>query len=346
MQYRPLGRSPLKVSTICLGTMTWGQQNDVREAHAQLDRAVAAGVNFIDTAETYPVPPMAGTYGRTEEILGAWLAGRKDRDKLVIATKVVGPAPDRAYIRGGKTRLDRANIRDAIEGSLKRLKTDYVDLYQLHWPDRKANYFGKLHYEHDEADQPVGIEETLAALAELVKSGLVRHVGLSNETPWGTMRFLALAAEKGWPRAVSIQNPYSLLNRSFEVGLAEVAIRESIGLLAYSPLGMGVLSGKYLDGAQPANARLTLFTRFKRYSGKRVEDATRAFVGLAKTHGLDPAQMALAWVISRRFATSAIIGATSPAQLDADLAAADLTLSKDVIEGIEKIGNEFAYPSA
>ena len=335
MQYRELGRTGLKVSRICLGTMTWGEQNSEQDAHEQLDRAVAAGVNFIDTAEMYPVPPRAKTQGRTEEHLGSWLAKRGRRDDLVIATKVSGPS-EMEWIRPDH-RLDRANIERAVEASLKRLQTDYIDLYQVHWPNRRTNFFGRLGYSHKPGPDEVPIEETLGALGDLVKQGKIRHVGVSNETPWGVMRYLALADKAGLPRIVSIQNPYNLLNRTFEIGLAEVAHREDVGLLAYSPMAFGALSGKYLDGQRPAGARMTLFDRFVRYTTPRGEAATAQYVDIARRHQLDPAQMALAWVNSRPFLTANIIGATSMQQLEDNLASEALTLSDEVIKDIEAI---------
>ena len=337
MQKRPLGQSGIDVSALSLGTMTFGEQNSEAEAHDQLDRALAAGINFIDTAEMYPVPPRAETQGRTESYIGSWLAARGGRDRLVLATKVAGPGDWVAYLRPGRVRLDRANITAALEASLRRLRTDYVDLYQLHWPDRPTNFFGQLGYQHPEIDDSVPLLETLEVLADLVQAGKARHIGVSNETPWGLMRYLALAEKHGLPRLVSIQNPYNLLNRSFEIGLAEVSLRENCGLLAYSPLAFGVLSGKYLNGAQPAGARLTLFERFQRYSNPQAAWAAAEYVALARRHGLDPAQMALAWVTSRPFVTSNILGATSLAQLDADLASIDLELSAEVISAIEAI---------
>jgi len=337
MQQRRLGQTDLYVSAMCLGTMTFGEQNTEREAHAQLDRALDAGINFIDTAEMYPVPPMAETQGRTEQYIGSWLASRGGRDRLILATKVAGPASWLSYLRGGKTRLDRPNIEAAIKASLERLHTDYIDLYQLHWPDRETNYFGKLGYRHAAEDCSVPLLETLRVLGDLVAAGKVRHVGLSNETPWGTLRMLQLAEEHGLPRPVSIQNPYNLLNRTFEIGLAEVAIREQCGLLAYSPLAFGVLSGKYLNGARPAGARLSLFERFDRYSNAQVESATSEYVALARRHGLDPAQMALAWVTSRPFVTSNIIGATTMEQLETNLGSPGGELPAEVIDEIEAI---------
>ncbi|WP_462330630.1 NADP(H)-dependent aldo-keto reductase [Thiohalocapsa halophila] len=345
MQYRPLGRTDLSVSAICLGTMTFGEQNTAAEAAEQLDRAVAAGINFIDTAEMYPVPPKAETMGRTEEYIGRWLAERGGRDKLVIASKVAGPGDWLPYIRGGNNRLDRPNIQQALEDSLRRLGTDYLDLYQLHWPDRQTNFFGRLGYEHPAEDDSVPLLETLEVLGELVQSGKIRHVGLSNETPWGTMRFLELAERHGLPRMVSIQNPYSLLNRTFEIGLAEVAIREQCGLLAYSPLAFGALSGKYLNGQRPPKGRLTLFSRFSRYSNDQAVAATAEYVAVARKHGLDPAQMALAFVTSRPFVTSNIIGATTLAQLEQNLASIDLELSEAVLEDIEAVHTRQPNPS-
>jgi aryl-alcohol dehydrogenase-like predicted oxidoreductase len=343
MKLRPLGDSGLKVSVAGLGTMTWGEQNTESQAHAQLDYAIAQGINFIDAAEMYPVPPKAATQGRTEQYLGSWLKDRGGRDKVLVATKVTGPA-DFPWIRGGP-RPSGEQVRAAIESSLKRLQTDYVDLYQVHWPDRNTNYFGRLGYEQKEDAQAVAIEETLEALAGLVKAGKARHIGISNETPWGAQQYLRLAREKQWPRVASIQNPYSLLNRSFEVGLAEISHRERLPLLAYSPLGFGTLSGKYLDGARPKDGRLTLFSRFQRYSGPLVERAVRAYAGLARENGLDPAQMALAYVFARPFVASVLIGATTPEQLSSNIAAEKLVLAPEVIEGIEKIHREFPYPA-
>ncbi|MEA1050588.1 NADP(H)-dependent aldo-keto reductase [Lamprobacter modestohalophilus] len=345
MNQRPLGMTDLRVSELCLGTMTFGEQNTEAEAFAQLDRAVDAGINFIDTAEIYPVPPKAETQGATERFIGNWLAERGGRERLIIASKVAGPGDWIDYLRMPGRRLDRTNIEAALDASLKRLQTDYIDLYQLHWPDRETNYFGQLGYSHPETDDSVPLLETLQVLDDLVKAGKVRHVGLSNETPWGTMRMLALAEAHGLPRMVSIQNPYSLLNRSFEVGLAEVAIREHCGLLAYSPLAFGMLSGKYLNGARPAGARLTLFERFDRYSNAEAEQATADYCAIAQRHGLDPAQMALAFVTSRPFVTSNIIGATTLEQLESNLASTSLTLSDEVLQAIEAVHTRQPNPS-
>ncbi|MFJ4374760.1 NADP(H)-dependent aldo-keto reductase [Pseudomonas japonica] len=336
MEKRQLGNSGIAVSAIALGTMTWGEQNSESEAFEQIQVAREAGVNFIDTAEMYPVPPIAKTYGETERIIGNYFARFGGREQWVLASKVAGPQRIE-HIRGGTARLDRANITAALEDSLKRLQTDYLDLYQLHWPDRQTNFFGQLGYVHDANEEAIAIEETLEVLDDLVKAGKIRHIGLSNETPWGVARFLHLAETRGWPRAVSIQNPYSLLNRSYEVGLAEISIRENVGLLAYSPLAFGVLSGKYLNGAQPAKGRLTLFDRFQRYNNPQVERATAAYVALAREHGVDPAQLALAYVTSRPFLTSNIIGATTLEQLQSNLASVEVQLTEELLQGIEAI---------
>ncbi|ESQ09572.1 MAG TPA: NADP(H)-dependent aldo-keto reductase [Chromatiaceae bacterium] len=335
MHYRPLSTTDLRVSELCLGTMTFGEQNSEADAFAQLDLAVASGINFIDAAEMYPVPPRPETQGLTETYIGNWMASRNNRADLILATKVSGPSDSLEYLRGPQLRLNRANIETALDNSLRRLQTDYLDLYQLHWPDRNTNYFGKLGYEHSEPDHSVPLAETLGVLNDLVQAGKIRYIGLSNETPWGTMHALALAEQHGLPRAVTIQNPYNLLNRVFEIGLAEIAIREQCGLLAYSPLAFGQLTGKYRHGARPENARLTLFTRFDRYSNPQAIAATENYLAIAERHHLNPTQMALAWVTSRPFVTSTIIGATSLAQLRTNLASGDLQLSPELIAEIE-----------
>lgn len=346
MRYRELPTTDVKVSVLCLGTMTFGEQNSEAEAFAQLDLAVEHGINFIDTAEIYSVPPREETQGSTERIIGRWLRRRGRRDDLVLATKVAGPGYDwLPYIRGGGNRLDRANIRAAIDASLRRLQTDYVDLYQLHWPDRQTNYFGKLGYEHPVSESSVPLLETLAALGELVQEGKVRHVGVSNETPWGVMRYLQLAEAHDLPRLVTVQNPYSLLNRTYEIGLAEIGQREGVGLLPYSPLGFGVLTGKYLDGRQPQGARLTLYPHYDRYSNPEAVSATRDYVTLAREHGLDPGQVALAYVTSRPFVTSNIIGATSCEQLAHNIASIDVELDDSLLGRIESIHRRHPNPS-
>ena len=346
MKYSQLGTTDLQVSRICLGTMTWGQQNSEAEAHEQLDLAVERGVNFIDAAEMYPVPPKAETQGRTEEYIGSWLARRNDRDRLVVATKVSGNSDGLEWIRGGPV-LERDQILQAVGDSLRRLQTDYIDLYQVHWPARPANYFGRLDYEHVEDDGAAlaNLEETLSVAAELIEAGKIRHLGISNETPWGTMQYLRLAEHNDLPRVVSIQNPYNLLNRSFEIGLAEIAQREAVGLLAYSPLAFGVLSGKYVDGAQPENARLTLFPRFSRYSGEPAMQAAGEYVALARDHGLTPAQMALAFVNERPFLTSNIIGATTREQLEENLGSIDVELDAETLKAIDAIHARISNPA-
>jgi aryl-alcohol dehydrogenase-like predicted oxidoreductase len=294
----------------------------------------------------YSVPPRVETYVATERIIGSWIRQRRGRDRIVLATKVAGPggALGLDYVRGGDNRLDRRNITEAIEGSLQRLQTDYVDLYQVHWPGRATNFFGRLGYQHTNQPDLSLVEETLEALGDLVRAGKVRHVGVSNETPWGLHRYLQLAEQRGLPRLVSIQNPYSLLNRSFEVGLAEMAIKEDVGLLAYSPLGFGVLTGKFLDGARPPEARLVRWSRFARYSGEVAERATTAYVAIAREHGLDPAQMALAFVNRQRFVTSTLIGATTSVQLETNLASVDVRLSDEVIQAVEALHRAHPNP--
>ncbi|MEE9413045.1 MAG: NADP(H)-dependent aldo-keto reductase, partial [Methylococcales bacterium] len=315
MKYNYLGNTKIKVSCICLGTMTFGEQNTQAEAHAQMDYALERGINFIDTAEMYSIPPRAETQGNTESYIGNWLNSRRNRSKLVLATKVAGPAEWMSHLRGGPL-LNEHHIRDALHNSLRRLKTDYVDLYQVHWPERQTNFFGKLGYQHQPERDGIPIEETLEVLSRLVDEGKVRCIGLSNETPWGVMRYLELATTRDWSRIVSIQNPYNLLNRSFEVGLSEISHRENVGLLAYSPLAFGSLTGKYLYGARPLAARLTLFEGYNRYSKAPVESVVLQYVALAQQHQLNPAQMALAYVNSRSFLTANIIGATTLSQLE------------------------------
>lgn len=340
MEYRQLGNTGIKVSIIALGTMTWGEQNTEDDAHSQLDLATDEGVNLIDAAEMYPVPPKKETQGLTERYLGTWLKKSGKRGKLVIATKASGPArlPHQPrHVRDGANHFDRKGLTDALHGSLDRLQTDYIDLYQLHWPDRTVNIFGRLNYSHIENEYTVPIEETLSVLADFVKQGKIRHIGVSNETPWGVAQFLHAAEKLGLPRIVSIQNPYNLLNRTFEIALSEFAYREHIGLLAYSPLAFGVLSGKYLNGARPPGARITLFDRFVRYNNPQAEKATQEYVALARKHGLDPAHLALAYVNSRPFLTSNIIGATNLAQLRSNLRSIQLSLNDGILNEIEAI---------
>jgi aryl-alcohol dehydrogenase-like predicted oxidoreductase len=343
MEKRKLGSSDLEVPVICLGSMNWGQQNTEVQAHQQLDYAIEErGLNFIDTAEVYPIPPEKEKQGRTETYIGSWLKKRGKRDDLIIATKVGAGRVMSTRDTGPEPHYDRKSIREAIDGSLKRLQTDYVDLYQVHFPERKTNFFGVRGYTHDPQDNSTPIEETLEALDELIKEGKVRYIGISNETPWGVAEYLRLSREKSLPRIVSIQNQYSLTNRTFEIGLAEMAIKEKIGLLTYSSLNMGALTGKYLGGAKPPGARFTVFDRNEeRYNPPRAQEATRRYVQLAKDHGLDPAQLALAFAISREFVSSVIVGATSVEQLKIDIDSASVVLSKDVLDEIDKIHSEF-----
>lgn len=341
MKLRPLADTGLSVSELCLGTMTWGEQNTEQQAHRQLDLAVDHGINFIDTAEMYPVPPKGETQGRTEQYLGSWLVNQK-RDELIVATKVTGPGDWMQHIRGGPD-LSGEHIHQALDASLARLQTDYVDLYQLHWPSRSTNFFGRLGYEHGGPDG-IALEETLSALKQELDAGRIRHYGLSNETPWGTMKFIAMADAMGIPRPVSVQNPYNLLNRTYEIGMAEISYRERCGLLAYSPLAFGVLSGKYLNGQRPESGRLTLFSRFSRYTGEVAERAVEQYVSLARAHGLDPAQMALAFVTQQGFVTSNIIGATTEAQLLSNIESAQLHLSDELVDGINEIHRAIPNP--
>jgi aryl-alcohol dehydrogenase-like predicted oxidoreductase len=345
MEYTKLGQTDIEVSRICLGTMTWGEQNTEAEAHEQLDYAVSAGINFIDTAEMYPVAPRKETQGLTESYIGTWLSKRQDRDKLIIATKVCAQADWTGYMRDGKPRLDKKNIHAALDSSLKRLQTEYIDLYQTHWPERDTNYFGKLGYYHAPDKDGVPIEETLGVLDDLVKTGKIRAVGISNETAWGCAEYLRVANEQDLTRIVTIQNPYNFLNRTFEIGLSEFAHRENVGLLAYSPLAFGALSGKYLNGARPEGTRLVLFDRFTRYTNPQANAATEAYIALANENGLDPSQMALAYVNSRPFLTSNIIGATSMEQLKTDIESINIKLSKDIIRAIEAIHEKIPNPS-
>ncbi|EKO3904473.1 NADP(H)-dependent aldo-keto reductase [Vibrio fluvialis] len=342
MQYTKLPHSSLEISKLCLGTMTFGEQNTQAEAFSQLDYALERGINFIDTAEMYPVPPKAETQGKTEEFIGNWLEKSGKREKVVLATKVAGPR-NVPYIRENMA-LDHRHIHQAIDDSLSRLKTDYIDLYQLHWPQRRTNTFGQLNYPYPDQQEEVTLIETLEALSDLVRMGKVRYIGVSNETPWGLMTYLRLAEKHDLPRMVSIQNPYNLLNRSFEVGLSEISHYEGVKLLAYSPMAFGVLSGKYLNGARPTGARCTLFERFQRYFTPQGLKATEAYVNLAREFGLDPAQMALAFVNQRPFVASNIIGATNLQQLKSNIDSLELELSEELLLKIQEIGTLYSNP--
>lgn len=345
MHYHRIPHSALEISQLGLGTMTFGEQNSEADAHAQLDYAVSQGINLIDVAEMYPVPPRPETQGLTETYVGNWLAKRGNREKLVIASKVSGPSRNNdAGIRPNQI-LDRKNIRAALDASLKRLQTDYLDLYQVHWPQRPTNCFGKLGYTWNESAPAVTLLETLEALTECQRAGKIRYIGVSNETAFGVMRYLHLADKHDLPRIVTIQNPYSLLNRSYEVGLAEVTQYEEVELLAYSCLGFGTLTGKYLNGAKPAGARNTLFSRFTRYSGEQTRKAVAAYVDIAKRHGLDPAQMALAFVRRQPFVASTLLCATTMDQLKTNIESFNLNLSEEVLAEIEAVHQVYTYPA-
>lgn len=343
MEYRPLGRTGITVSSVCLGTMTWGSQNSEAEAHAQIDLALDRGITFLDTAEAYPVTP--GTpenRGRTEEYIGTWLGRNGGRERIVLATKAAGPSRG-PNIPGNP--LDAASIEAALDGSLRRLQTDYVDLYQIHWPARTVPRFGERgHQQRADDDGVVPIEETLDTLAGLQRAGKIRAFGVSNETAWGVSEFLRLSREKDLPRVASIQNAYSLLNRLFEIGLSEFALREDVGLLAYSPLAAGHLSGKYLGGRVPPGSRLDVARQFTRYDVPQQPDATARYAALARAFGLDPLELALGFVHGRSFVTASIIGATSLEQLDADIAASLVQLSPEVLEAIEAIQRIYPDP--
>ena len=346
MEQRRLGRTDIAVSKICYGIMTFGEQNTEQEGHALLDQALDGGITFYDIAEMYPVPPKPETQGDSERVMGTWMKARGNRDKVVVATKATGPGPDSfGHIREGKSTHTRANLEAALDGNLKRLQTDYIDLYQLHWPDRPVNNFGQLLYRHDEIQEGTPVEETLAVLADFVKAGKVRTIGLSNETPWGVMKFLEVAERMGLPRIVTVQNPYNLLARHYELGLSEISLHEDVGLIPYSPLAQGVLSGKYLDGARPAGARITLFPkRYKRYIGEVADAETAKYVKVAQDFGLSPTHMALGFVTQQPFVTSTIMGATTKEQLAENIASADVTLSGDILEAIEAVHRERPVP--
>ncbi len=345
MKYRKLGRTGLEVSLICLGTMTWGRQNTEAEGHEQMDYALSRGVNFWDTAEMYAVPPTADTYGKTEEIIGTWFKKTGKRSDVILATKVAGPALP--WIRGGNSKIDRKNILAAVEDSLKRLQTDYIDVYQLHWPNRGSYAFNQIWGYSPKFDTQVvedNFLEVLQTLGELVKAGKIRHAGLSNETAWGTMKWLRLAEKHGLPRMVSIQNEYSLLYRLFEPDMHEVAMAEDVGLLAWSPLATGMISGKYLDGARPAGSRWTLLSNGSSRDTEQANNAVRAYMAVAERHGLDICQMALAFVNRQPFVTANIIGATSMEQLKTNIDSVNIELSDDVLSDIDAVRRDYPIP--
>lgn len=344
MKYNKLGDSDLVVSEICLGTMTYGQQNTIEDAAQQLDYAVSCGINFIDTAEMYPVPGRAETQGKTEEYIGEWLV-KQQRDRLIIATKVAGPSPRLTWIREGKNRINRPNVTAAVESSLKRLKTDYIDLYQIHWPDRYVPLFGAPDYDRHQERDSVPIAEQLEIFADLIKEGKIRYLGLSNETPWGVCEFSHTAKQLNLPKAISIQNAFSLLNRTFHLNLAEACRFHNLGLLAYSPLGFGLLTGKYLNGI-PENSRLALFQGFgSRYDKPNLVEAVKGYVNIAAEYGLTPAQLGLAYVRSRWFVASTIIGATTMSQLKENLSSSNIELTKEMIAKIDEIHSSYPNPT-
>ncbi len=343
MNYKKLGNTDLDVSTICLGTMTWGEQNTQEEGFKQMDYAMNEGVNFWDTAELYSIPPKKNTYGKTEEIIGNWFQKTKKRNKIILATKVSGPGL--SWIRGGGNQYDEKNLNEAVEGSLKRLKTDYIDLYQLHWPERKSNFFGKLGYQHKDENDWNKFENVLNSLDKIIKSGKIRFIGLSNETAWGLSKFLEISKLKNLPRMMSVQNPYSLLNRTYEVGLAEVSVREESGLLAYSPLAFGYLTGKYRNGELPQNSRMKLFgDQFGRYKTKNGQLAIEKYYEIANKHRLDFAQMALKFCEIQPFVTSVIIGATTMEQLKTDVESVNVKLTDKIIKEINEIQKTYPNP--
>ena len=348
MQLKALANTGILLPEICLGTMTFGEQNTQSDAFEQLEYALDQGLFFWDTAEMYPVPPKPETQGATETILGNWIAQRGKRDQLFIASKIAGPSQGGSHIRDGQTRFNAADIGSAIHGSLKRLQTDYIDLYQLHWPQRPTNFFGKLGYHNTEAqntDEITALEETLTALSHEIKNGRIRYIGLSNETPWGTLKFLHLAEKLGLEKFVSVQNPYNLLNRTYEIGMSEIAYHENVGLLAYSPLAFGYLTGKFRHGARPANTRISLYSRFSRYSNPQSEWATEQYAQLAKQHDLTLTQLSLAFIKQQFFVNSTIIGATNLDQLKENIQAFEIELSTDVLEGIEAIHRQQPNPA-
>lgn len=349
MRYRQLGNSNIDVSVLGVGTMTWGHQNTEADAHQQIDLALAEGINLIDTAEMYPTPTKAETWRTTERYIGTWLASSGRRTDVVLASKIAGPARDpngQAHIRDGLSRHDRRNIVEALNGTLSRLKTDYLDLYQLHWPDRTTNIFGQREYPWQDDAGSVAIEETLSVLADQVKAGKLRHIGVSNETPWGVAEFLKQSERLNLPRIISIQNPYSLLNRLYEGGLSEFSHREGIGLLAYSPLAFGALTGKYLNGARPQGSRLSsVYRSFNRYDSASAQEAITGYVQIARQHGLTPAQLALAYLIDKPFVASALTGQTTLAQVRENLGALDVVITDEIRAQVQAVHQRIPNPA-
>ena len=344
MNYKKLGNTDLDVSTICLGTMTWGEQNSEKEGFEQMDFALSQGVNFWDTAEIYSIPMREETYGETEKIIGNWFQKTKKRNDVVLATKVCGNTSNK-YIRGGGNSFVKKKIKEALDESLRRLKTDYIDLYQLHWPERSTNFFGDYGYEHDENDKDwTPFEEILESLKKFIEQGKIRYVGLSNETAWGLSKFLELSKMKGLPKMMSVQNPYNLLNRTYEVGLAEISIREQSGLLAYSPLAFGYLTGKYRNNKLPAKSRMQLFKNFNRYKNENGQKAIDEYYKISKKYNLDFTQMSLKFCEIQHFTTSVIIGATTMEQLKTNIESVNVNLNSDIINDINKIQQKYPNP--
>ena len=342
MEYNNLPGTDIKVSKICLGTMTWGRQNSESEAFEQMDYSIQNGVNFFDTAELYPVPATPERYADTERIIGNWINQRGSRNKIILASKIAGPGDYTAHIR--KSGFKGDSIEEAINGSLKRLKTDYLDIYQLHWPERSTNFFGKRGFTYVDDKWKDNFLEILENLRKIIETGKVRYVGLSNENPWGIMKYLEYS-KSGLPKMITIQNPYSLLNRLFEIGSAEICKREDVGLLAYSPLGFGVLSGKYRNGSMPENSRLKLFPNLARFSNEKCFDAVNLYHDIATKHGMSLTQMSLAFVNDRPFVTSNIIGATSMNQLRENIDSANIKLSDEVISEINGVNEMIPNPA-
>ncbi len=343
MKYRKLGNTDIDVSLICLGTMNWGVQNTEADAHEQMDYAVDHGVNFFDTAEFYPIPPSKETQGLTEEYIGTWLKKTGKREDIILATKIVGPGAGTKYIRPDND-FSAQTIVDAVDGSLKRLQTDYIDLYQIHWPARKTNYFGVRDYRHFDGWED-NILEILQGLDAQVKAGKIRHIGISNETPWGLSRYMQLAEKHNLPRCMSVQNPYNLLNRTYEIGLAEMSIRDQAGLLAYSPMAFGLLSGKYHDGRDVSQARITLFDRMSRYKNQKCQDATVRYMEIAKKYNITTAEMALAFINQQPFVTANIIGATTMEQLKENIGSVNIELPKECIKEINAVHDDIPNPA-
>ena len=345
MKFKKLGSTDLKVSLICLGTMTWGEQNTQEEGFEQMDYALERGVNFFDTAELYAIPPKAKTYGKTEEIIGNWFKLRKNRNKIILASKIAGPGLK--WIRGGGSQYSPESIEDALHNSLKRLQTDYIDLYQLHWPERNTNYFGDLDYEHNNNEKSWNsFESILKTLKKFIDQGKIKYIGLSNETPWGFSKFLEIAKEQKLPRVVSVQNPYSLINRSYEIGMSEISMREKAGLLAYSPLAVGYLTGKYRNKEIPKNSRLDLFyENYPRYHNERTYEAVDEYFKIAQKYKISLSQLSLAFVNSRDFVTSNIIGATTMEQLKENIDSIDIGLEENIMHEINLIHEKIPNPA-